>query len=170
MKEKVKSKVDTSEVDADIVCLEGGINDYWLNVPLGDFSPSDFTGTIDNTTICGALESIFRQAIDKWVGKPIVFIISHKIATTAWTQNTAGYTFAQAREKMLAICEKYSIPVLDMWNAGGLNAYMPSLNNAFLNGGSNTHPDGCHPDVNGYKKYYVPRLISLFESILPYDE
>lgn len=162
--------ISTMTDNADVVCLEGGINDYWLNVPLGDFSPSDFTGTIDNTTICGALESIFRQAINKWVGKPIVFIIVHKITTTAWTQNTAGYTFAQAREKMIGICEKYSIPYLDMWSQGGLNAYMSALDNAFLNGGSNTHPDGCHPDVNGYKKYYVPRLISMFESLLPYED
>lgn len=155
--------------NADIICFEGGINDYWDSVPLGDYSETDFTGPIDNTTVCGALESIFRQAINKWVGKPIVFIIVHKIATTAWTRNSAGYTFAEQREKMLGICEKYSIPVLDMWGSGGLNAYMSALDNAFLNGGGSVHPDGCHPDVNGYKKYYVPRLISVFESLLPYD-
>lgn len=162
--------ISTMTDNADIICLEGGINDYWLDVPLGDYSESDFTGTINNATVCGALESIFRQAIDKWVGKPIVFVIVHKITTTAWTRNGAGYTFAEARQKIIGICEKYSIPYVDMWANGGLNAYMSSLDNAFLNGGSNTHPDGCHPDVNGYKKYYVPRLISFFESILPYDE
>lgn len=155
--------------DADIICIDGGINDYWLDVPLGDYSVSDFTGSVDNTTICGALESIFRQAINKWVGKPIVFVIVHKITTTAWTANGAGYTFAEAREKMIGICEKYSIPYVDMWANGGLNAYMDALNNAYLNGGGNTHPDGCHPDVNGYKRYYVPRLIAMFESLLPYD-
>lgn len=156
--------------NADIVCIDGGINDYWLDVPLGDFSESDFTGEVDNTTVCGALESIFRQAINKWVGIPIVFVIVHKITTTAWTTNGAGYTFAQEREKLIGICKKYSIPYVDMWAEGGLNAYMSALNNAFLNGGGNTHPDGCHPDVNGYRKYYVPRLISMFESLLPYDE
>lgn len=162
--------IENMDDDADIICLEGGINDYWQHIQLGDYSVSDFTGTVDEDTVCGALESIFRQAINKWVGKPIVFIIIHKVTTTAWTQNNAGYTFADAREKMIGICNKYSIPYLDMWAEGGLNAYMSALNTAYLNGGSNTHPDGCHPDVNGYKKYYVPRLISLFESLLPYDD
>lgn len=156
--------------NGDIICLEGGINDYWGNVPLGTYSESDFTGEVDNTTICGALEYMFRQAINKWVGKPIVFVIVHKITTTAWNNNTAGYCFADVREKMIGICQKYSIPCLDMWAEGGLNAYMSTLDNAFLNGGANVHPDGCHPDANGYKKYYVPRLIALFESILPYDD
>lgn len=162
--------IQTMDSTADIICLEGGINDYWQNIPLGTFSESDFTGTVDESTVCGALESIFRQSINKWVGKPIVFVIPHKITTTAWTQNNAGYTFADLREKIIGICEKYSIPYLDMWANGGLNAYMDALNRAYLNGGSSVHPDGCHPDVNGYKKYYVPRLIELFESVLPYDE
>jgi len=162
--------ISTMASNADLVCLEGGVNDYWLDVPLGDFSESDFTGEIDNTTVCGALESIFRQAIDKWVGVPIVFVIVHKITTTAWTTNGAGYTFAQEREKLIGICKKYSIAYVDMWAEGGLNAYMSSLNNAYLNGGGNTHPDGCHPDVNGYKKYYVSRLIDMFERVLPYDD
>ena len=30
-------------------------------------------------------------------------------------------------------------------------------------------PDGCHPDENGYKKYYVRPIIKMFESILPID-
>lgn len=155
--------------NADLVCLEGGINDYWLHVPLGDYSESDFTGDVDNTTVCGALESIFRQAINKWVGVPIVFVIVHKITTTAWTVNNAGYTFAQEREKLIGICKKYSIPFVDMWAEGGLNAYMSVLDNAYLNGGGSVHPDGCHPDVNGYKKYYVSRLIDMFERVIPYE-
>lgn len=153
--------------DADIICLEGGINDYWLSVPMGTFSESDFTGTVDTTTYCGALESLLRTAIDKWVGKPIIFLIPHKITTTAWTQNNAGYTYKDMREKTIQILNKYSIPYLDLWAEGGLNGYISSLNNAYLNGGSNTHPDGCHPDYEGYRRYYVPRLLEMFNKVTP---
>ena len=163
----ITTMVQSLPDDADIICLEGGINDYWLNVPLGTFNEADFTSTLSNTTFCGALENLFKTAINKWVGKPIIFIIPHKIKPTAWTANSAGYTFADMREKMLGICKKYSIPVVDLWADGGLNAYIDSLNNAYLNVGSNTHPDGCHPDTTGYAKYYVPRLISAFDSIMP---
>lgn len=154
--------------NADLICLEGGINDYWNNIPLGTFSESDFTGELDTSTVCGALESILRQAINKWVGKPICFVITHKITTTAFNPNSAGYTFKQQHDAMVQILEKYSIPYYDAFLHGGLNAYMESLNNAYLNGGSNVHPDGCHPDEGGYRKYYVSQLINLFESILPY--
>lgn len=154
------------DADGDLICLEGGINDYWSNIPLGTFNKTTFNDTPDTSTITGALESIFRQSINKWVGKPIVFIIIHKVTGTAYTRNTAGYTFEEERERIIEVCDKYSIPYVDIWGSGGLNPYIDSLNNAYMNGGANVHPDGCHPDANGYKLYYLPRLIKLFESVI----
>ena len=151
----------------DIICLEGGINDYALNVPLGTYTPDDFSGAVDKTTLTGALESIFRQATAKWVGAPILFVITHKMSGSAWTANTEGYTFDDARKRMIEICNKYSIPYLDMFSSGGLTGYISAINTAYMNGGE-VHPDGWHPDENGYKKYYIPRLISMFESLLEY--
>jgi len=153
--------------DADLICFEGGINDYWLSVPLGDYVENDYSGTLDITTVCGALESIFRQAIQKWVGKPICFIIVHKIKSTVYVANSAGYTFAQAREKMIGICEKYAIPYYDAFADSGLNAYNDIQNNTFLTSNATGTGDGCHPNENGYKKYYVPQLIDLFNAIIP---
>lgn len=164
----ISSHITDMPLDADVVCLEGGINDYWLDVPMGTFTQNTFPAadTFDATTFCGAFEKMLRIAIDRWPGIPIVFVIVHKITTTAWTNNAQGYSFADMRDNMIAILKKYSVPFVDMWAEGGLNAYIPSLNNAYLNGGANTHPDGCHPDKNGYEKYYVPRLIEMFEKLL----
>lgn len=167
MPHSVVNTVANMPDDADLICLEGGINDYWRDVPLGDYSESDYSGTLDTTTVCGALESIFRQAITKWVGKPICFVIVHKIKSTVYVANSAGYTFAQAREKMLAICHKYAIPVYDAYAESGLNAYNDIQNTTFLTSNSSGTPDGCHPNESAYKKYYVPQLIALFESIMP---
>ena len=152
--------------DADLICFEGGINDYWTNVPLGDFSPSDYSTTVDTTTVCGAVESILRQAINKWVGKRIVFIIVHKIRHTAFSQNQAGYTFEELHDKIVAICNKYSIPYFDAWKDGGLNTYISSLSEAYTLKGSGEYGDTVHPNEDGYKKYYVPQLISLFDSLI----
>ena len=153
--------------DADLICIEGGINDYWRDVPLGDYTESDYSGTLDTTTVCGALESIFRQATEKWVGKPICFVIVHKIKSTVYVANSAGWTFAQGREKMIGICKKYAIPFYDAFAESGLNAYNNIQNTNFLTSNSSGTPDGCHPNEAGYKKYYVPQLISLFEAIMP---
>ena len=153
--------------DADLICFEGGINDYWRGVPLGDYSESDYSGTLDETTVCGSLESIFRQATAKWVGKPIVFVIVHKIKSTVYTAGSAGYTFAQAREKMIGICNKYAIPYYDAFAESGLNAYNDIQNTTFLTSNTTGNPDGCHPNESAYKRFYVPQLIALFESVMP---
>ena len=169
-KHNICTDVTNMPHDGDLICFEGGINDYQNNVPLGNFSETDYTSSItglDTTTVCGALEAIIRQAIARWTGVPICFIIVHKIAGTAYTPNTAGYTFAEMREKMIAILNKYSIPYYDCYAEGGLNGYIWYLNEAYLNGGATTHPDGCHPDEGGYRRYYVPQLIDLFTRIMP---
>lgn len=153
--------------DADLICFEGGINDYWRDVPLGTYSESDYSGTLDQSTICGALESIFRQATAKWVGKPICFVITHKITSTVYTDNTQGYNWTDVHEKIVGICKKYAIPYYDAFEESGLNAYNSVQNTNFLTSNSSGTPDGCHPNADGYKKFYVPQLIALFESIMP---
>lgn len=158
--------VENMASDADLICFEGGINDYWTKVPLGTYSESDYSGTLDTTTICGALESIFRQATAKWVGKPICFVIVHKITSTVYTQNSQGYTFADAHEKMVGICKKYAIPYFDAFDESGLNAYNSVQNTNFLTANATGTPDGCHPNEAGYRAFYVPQLIALFESLI----
>ncbi len=163
----VSTDVANMPDDADLICFEGGVNDYWDAVPLGDYVDSDYTGALDTTTICGALESIFRQATAKWVGKPIVFVIVHKVSNIVYVQNSAGYTFAQAREKMIGICQKYAIPFYDAFAESGLNGYNSIQNTNFLTANATGTPDGCHPNAAGYEKYYVPQLIDLFNSVMP---
>ena len=161
---KICLDVENMAQDADLICFEGGINDWSANVPLGTFSKTDYTSTYDESTITGALESIFRQAINRWVGKPICFIICHKISVI--NEQFAAGTFWDVHDRMVEVCNKWSIPYYDAFLHSGLNGMIAAQNNAFLNGGANTHPDGWHPDKGGYEKYYVPQLIKLFESLL----
>ena len=153
--------------DADMICFEGGINDYWVDAPLGSYTESDYSSTLDTTTICGALESIFRQAKSKWVGKPICFVITHKIKSTVYVQNSQGYTWMDVHDKLVGICKKYAIPYYDAFENSGLNAYDNVQNTNFLTSNSSGTPDGCHPNAEGYKKYYVPQLLALFNSLMP---
>jgi lysophospholipase L1-like esterase len=154
--------------DGDLYCFEGGINDYWNNATLGTFSKTDFTGTLDKTTVCGALETIFRYALTNFVGKPICFVITHKIQSTAYNKNNSnGNTFEEYRNAMVGICQKYSIPYYDAFSESGLNGWNTVQNNTYLTANANGTADGTHPNVEGYKRYYVPQLIALFEKIMP---
>ena len=148
-------------VDGDLYCFDGGVNDVWTSMPLGTYDMSNYNGEVDKTTICGALETIFRYCINTFVGKPIVFIITHKVSNISF-ENYKNY-----HDSAVAICNKYAIPYYDAYNESGLNGWNTAQNNAYLTGNANGTPDGCHPNEQGYKRYYLPQLISLFESIMP---
>ena len=147
--------------DGDLYCFEGGINDYWGNATLGTYDKTNFTGELDTTTVCGALETIFRYALNNFVGKPIVFVITHKIKSTDYRQNGVGNTFEDYHNAFVGICNKYSIPYYDAFNESGLNGWNEVQNQKFL-----LNADGCHPNEEGYKRYYVPQLIDLFEGLI----
>lgn len=154
-------------IDGDLYCFEGGINDYWNNTPLGTCIPTDYTGALDTGTICGAMETIFRYCMDAFPGKPVCFVIVHKIQNTATSPNANGDTFTDYRNAMITVCQKYSIPYYDAFTESGLNGWNQVQNDLFLTAGMQIEGDGIHPNSEGYKRYYVPQLLSLFERILP---
>ena len=148
--------------DGDIYCFQGGINDFWGNTPVGTYTQGDYTGSVDPTTIYGAMETIFRYALTNLFGKAICFVITHKIQNTAYSKNTAGNTFWDYRKAMIDVCEKYSIPYYDAFTKSGLNGWHTAQKAGLFTDG-----DGTHPTEQAYEAFYVPQLISLFESIIP---
>lgn len=154
--------------DGDLYCFEGGINDYWTPaIKLGSYDYDNFDGELDITTFCGALETIFRYALNNFLGKPICFVITHKIQSSAYVKNNNGNTFKEYRDAAVGICEKYSIPYYDAFSESGLNGWNDVHNNYYLNSNYEGKADGCHPNAEGYKRYYVPQLLSLFRKIMP---
>lgn len=167
---KVVLDIENMAQDADLICFEGGYNDYAKRVPLGTMTEeSDLTGTLDTTTICGALESIFRQSQTKWIGKPICFVIVHKVQGSYYTPNyaTTPYTFKDVHDRIVEICNKYAIPYYDACLESGLNGHNALQSSTYLTSNDSGTGDGTHPNEAGYKRYYVPQLIALFESIMP---
>ena len=153
--------------DGDLYCFEGGINDFWANTPLGVVDMGDYDSVPDASTIAGALETIFRYALENFVGKAICFVIPHKIQRTAFSGNANGNTFSDYRATMIAVCIKYSIPYYDAFEQSGLNGWNATQNAAYLTGNGEGVGDGIHPNAEGYKRYYVPQLIDLFRKSLP---
>lgn len=139
--------------DADYIILEGGINDFWNKVPLGEITPN-YNSLLDDTTFCGAFESMLKQAILKWPGKKIGFIIVHKITNTYYPYgNSTPGKFELYREKIIEICNKWSIPYLDLFNCSGLNVNIQEIKQKYT-----TKGDGTHPNAEGYELFYVPKI------------
>ena len=161
-KHSVVDNLPNLPADGDIYCFQGGINDWWGNTPVGTYTQGDYTGTVDPTTIYGAMETICRYALTNFFGKAICFVITHKVQNAAYSKNTAGNTFWDYRTAMINVCEKYSIPYYDAFTKSGLNGWHTAQKAGLFVSG-----DGTHPNEMAYEAYYVPQLISLFESIVP---
>jgi hypothetical protein len=168
-KRNVVGEINTLPTDGDLYCFEGGYNDYWTPAEIGECSSTDYTGTLDTSTICGALETIFRYSISHFIGKPICFVITHKCGDTGHTANSLGHTFNDYREAIITVCEKYSIPYYDAFMKSGLNGWNTTQSNLYLTANAESKGDGIHPNEQGYKRYYVPQLIEMFKSIMPTD-
>jgi len=155
--------------DGDLYCFEGGINDYWANIPLGECDPDNYEIIPDTNTICGAMEAVFRYCLENFPGTPVCFVIVHKIQNTAISENNNGDTFEDYRNAMILVCQKYSIPYYDAFGESGLNGWNETQNKLYLTGNKTGNGDGIHPNLEGYKRYYVPQLLTLFEKIMPME-
>ena len=137
--------------NADYIIFEGGVNDCYSGIPLGTIS-SGYSATLDETTFCGALESMFKNAILKWQGKKIGYIITFKVPT-------ADPTFVNYMDKAREICEKWSIPYIDLYKNSGLTYHLADIkrNYSYENG-------GLHPNIEGYK-IITPKIENWIKSL-----
>lgn len=164
----IASRISELPTDGDLYCFEGGINDFWNDVPIGTFIQNDYTSDYDITTISGALETIFRYATTELLGKPVCFVIPHKIVE--WSdKNGNEMPFGALHSRLVDICEKWAIPYYDAYKTSGLRGDNEAQRIAYLNSNASGTGDGCHPNEEGYKRYYVPQLIDLFERIMPVE-
>lgn len=137
--------------DADYVILEGGVNDMAMD-NLGTIS-NNFTATLDTTTFCGAFEQMIKSAIARFPGKKIGYIAVHRLKQWAPDEYNTLHQNTGYYEAAINICKKWGIPVCN------LTINCPSLyENDSLKQAYTTNADGWHPNEEGYKKYYVPKI------------
>lgn len=148
----------TMRDDADYIVLSGGANDfYYLSRGAEQFGEitAGYTATLDGTTFCGAVESLCRDSIERWPGKKILYVITHRMTDITDQDGLQGYV-AALRE----ILEKWGIPYVDLWRDMP-SLMLPALKNTYTSMGNteyNGTGDGLHPNEDGYNLYYVPRV------------
>lgn len=150
--------------DADYVIFEGGTNDADLlgnmigdAVPerLGDISYGNYSGNYDKNTFCGALESIFYRATQYWKGKKIGFIVAQKMGRTLTGYSAAVNNRRAYFEKAIQICEKWGVPLLNLWDSCYLNPMLPHFYDTEKTSdencaGGSMYADGQHLTSAGY--------------------
>jgi lysophospholipase L1-like esterase len=141
---KQADKAIAENPTADYIIFEGGCNDSDLmkEAGLGDIS-TDYA-TFDTTTFSGAFESLILKLVTAYPNAKIGYIIPQKMYT-----GFADFTAAKHRHRLyfdraVEICQKWGIPVIDLWHGSTLN---PKLSNA-----STFYTDNQHLTLAGYQK------------------
>lgn len=125
--------------EADYIILEGGVEDANLMGSIlagevarfGSFSQGDFSGNYDTETFCGALESVLCRALAYWRGKKIGFILPYKMVLSDAGYGADVHNCRAYLETAKAICKKWGVPVLDLWDGCHLN---PSRSDQYIQG------------------------------------
>lgn len=147
--------------DADYAIFEGGYNDWYLWSQIGAITDT-MSADLDTSKFYGALESICRQALNIWKGKKIGFVITHKINDAWRIQKQEGNTYPTLEgyyDAIRKVCEKYSIPYLDLSKVSRFNTELADYKLYTYNS------DGIHLIEEGYEIFYVPLIERWMEQL-----
>ena len=149
--------VEALEGEYDYIIVEGGINDSWKKVPL-DSLTDGFDGGYDESTVTGAMESIFYSLKQNHPESKLGFVIAHDHLTYDGEAEFAPYY-----ETIKAVCEKWSISYIDLYAANnpwtGINVKDPEINRLYFGSEKTPEGDGCHPNELGYQVIYVDPMV-----------
>lgn len=152
----IYSQIANVADDCDMLIISGGINDadYYADSTYWGAVSGGYDATLDTTTFCGAFEGTLKAALNKFKGKPILFVFEHRM--TQKYQSQYGQHFEDVQYPlMIEMLNKWGIPYVDLFHD------MPSikLTPGYIQLYSFDN-QGIHPNIAGYRKFYVPRVES----------
>ena len=127
----------------DYIIFSGGGNDGLQTIPMGTICDG-FAPSINNTnTTIGALEYMFAHSYNKYPTARKGFIITQRI-----TDAVEKYYDA-----IRNVCQKWSIPVLDLSRVGEINAFIDGIATTYF-----TTDDRVHPNEKCYREILAPKV------------
>ncbi|MGN0107350.1 MAG: SGNH/GDSL hydrolase family protein [Hominilimicola sp.] len=155
--------VDNLEGEYNYIIIEGGINDFWNHVPLGELTDG-FDGGYDENTMAGGLESMFSVITENYPESKTGFVIMHDPFTY-----DAEEGFAPYYEMMKSVCDKWNISYLDLYAQNnmdvGVNVRDAEQRKLYFESNDRSDGDGCHPNELGYQTIYVEPMTGWMKSL-----
>lgn len=131
---------------ADLYVVFGGVNDFSRNVPLGE------PGEGDVRTFYGALDCIIREIATRSPEAQLVFMTPCKTSgkhekdiPASFEENHLGFMQAAYVDAMRLVCDRYSVPVIDLYAESGISPFLREHRKLYM-------PDGLHYSPAGYKR------------------
>lgn len=120
---------------SELYSIMGGVNDYKANVEIGD---------VDNQNI-NEFSYAFDSLISYFLGAgKQLFVITPMHCENDNKPNTKGYTLKDYVDCEIKICNKYGVPILNLYDNFELNPNIQVMKTKYL-------PDGLHPNIDGMK-------------------
>jgi hypothetical protein len=127
---------------ADLVVIDPGPNDFYYS-----WTPIGIMTDRTNYTYYGALHNLCLGLLEKYSGKPILFLTPIKRCQSPYTLptdiNSVGVTLEGYADIIKEVCSYYSMPVLDMYAESNLNPHIAAQATAYM-------PDCTHPNAAGH--------------------
>jgi len=122
---------------ADYIIFEGGTNDADLigSGNAGELS-SGYDAVLDDTIFAQAMESMLKQAILKYPGKKIGYIVAHKMGTGATAANRKAYF-----DVAISACVKWGVKYLNLWDECHMNPSISAIVTEMY-ADADQHPNG----------------------------
>ncbi len=137
-------RAEDMDADADIIVVFGGTNDYGSGqAPLGSIDDSTMF------TFYGAVRILCENLIKKYPSSTVVFITPlHR-----WNENgglgtwkpegVVQHPLCDYAKAVKEACERYSVPVLDLFSEGAMPYNIPEWSKKYST-------DGLHPNDEGH--------------------
>ena len=138
------SRVEDLDIDADIVVVFGGTNDFGHgDAPLG--TPADRTPY----TFWGACHYLMNRLCERFYDTTVVIMTPlHRLTEDNPNGDNKPEPVATLKEYVdiiRTVAEWYSLPVLDLFAASGIQPRVPVIRETYC-------PDGLHPNDAGHEK------------------
>ena len=144
-------------VAPDFILLDGLSNDI-VHGELGVVGNGFDYAENGYATFAAGLEYCIGKIKDAFPLTPLLYVIPHSSAGRDYNDEL---TFGNmARE----ICQKWSVPVADIYREGNMTARLVGQMQAFTNYPSET--TGTHPNKAGYEHSYIPIIAEMLNKIL----
>lgn len=145
------------DIPLDLIVLHGGVNDAWECCPVGcvtgGFSGEDF----DGSTCAGGLEELLAYARERFPAVPVCFLVNFPAPACQIGQIPHMGVYVA---ELLAVCRKWSVPVLDLYHDQALAQRLRVTEQVHT-------ADRLHPTGSGYDILYRP-IQRFLEGLLTY--
>ena len=137
------SRVEELDIDADIVVVFGGTNDFGH----GDAAFGTMSDRTEET-FYGAMHVLCQKLYERYPEAQLVFMTpTHRCSEDDKDWNERGIrrvgVLADYVNAIRQVTEYHSIPVLDLWKVSGIQPKVPVLKEKYM-------PDGLHPNDAGH--------------------